>query len=792
MAVRYLTTPINDWPVQRLLSLSAILLAIMAVLIGLASAGFDIPVLRQVTGFIFLTFIPGVLILRILRVHGISATESLVYSAGLSIAFVMFSGALTNLLLPAAGIQQPLSLLPVTITIAFLIIILMAVAWIRDRGFIPPEVTSPVIKIPLVPVFSLVLLFALTVLGVTLVDCYQNNLLLLICLIAIVAVVGLAAFGKFIQPALYPLAIFTIGLCLLYQTTLMSPYPIGSDIYTEYHFYRLAADNGFWNAAFPSTVNSCLSITIMAPVYSLFLGIDGSWLFKAVYPFIFALVPLILFQAFLRQIGPKKAFLSVFFFVSVPTFSLEMIALCRQQVAELFLALVILLLVDRKLKPYQRLTVLCIFAAAIAVSHYALGFIGFVYIGLLLPCVLLIRSNFFHKIWDRVAGQPGGTNIAVDQPGTLRAKALVIFVAVYFIAGAAWYGFIGSGFNAGVLHGLWTQQAQIISTEMRRLAPGLDTQAPAGTPALLQFNNRDGLIRTAIGLDFSAASPSGKGFRILQYITQLFVVIGCLRTILRPGRLRFTAEFLSLSLAGVFLILACLILPYFADYLNITRLYHIALMTLSPFCILGGEAVWLGAVSVWRRIKQAISGSRVSGFAGGPGAIEYEDSPGGLKFITLAVLIPYFLFTSGFIYEVTGQNVTDKVDLPYSIALSSYRLDLAGVWYPQDGTTAQWASQESGNLINAYADQHAANLLRFYKFPGPVLDLPGDAVGLQQNSYIYLTDGNISRGEITFAITTGLRQHVKFADIPGFEDAIASSDRIYNNGGAQVLFIPRR
>jgi len=792
MAGRNLTASLNDWPIKNLLALSIGLLLAVAGLMAAAGLGIDLPGLRQVAGFLFLTFIPGLLILRILKVHNICATESMVYSAGLSIAFVMFSVTLINFILPLTGILRPISLLPVAISIAVLTLILMAVAFARDRGYTGPAETPPKEKLNLPPVLFLILLLSLTILGVALIDAFQNNTLLVICLIIIAGVVGLAAFGRFIQPTIYPFAIFIIGLCLLYQTTLMSPYPIGSDIYTEYHFYRLAADNGFWNAAFPSTVNSCLSITIMAPVYSLFLGIDGSWLFKAVYPFIFALVPLILFQAFLRQIGPKKAFLSVFFFVSVPTFSLEMIALCRQQVAELFLALVILLLVDRKLKPYQRLTVLCIFAAAIAVSHYALGFIGFVYIGLLLPCVLLIRSNFFHKIWDRVAGQPGGTNIAVDQPGTLRAKALVIFVAVYFIAGAAWYGFIGSGFNAGVLHGLWTQQAQIISTEMRRLAPGLDTQAPAGTPALLQFNNRDGLIRTAIGLDFSAASPSGKGFRILQYITQLFLVIGCLRTILRPGRLRFTAEFLSLSLAGVFLILACLILPYFADYLNITRLYHIALMTLSPFCILGGEAVWLGAVSVWRRIKQAISGSRVSGFAGGPGAIEYEDSPGGLKFITLAVLIPYFLFTSGFIYEVTGQNVTDKVDLPYSIALSSYRLDLAGVWYPQDGTTAQWASQESGNLINAYADQHAANLLRFYKFPGPVLDLPGDAVGLQQNSYIYLTDGNISRGEITFAITTGLRQHVKFADIPGFENAIASSDRIYNNGGAQVLFIPRR
>ena len=571
----------------------------------------------------------------------------------------------------------------------------------------------------------------------------------------------------------------------------MSPYPVGSDIYTEYHFYRLAADAGFWNAAIPSTVNSCLSITVMAPVYSLFLNVDGSWLFKVVYPIIFALVPLILYEAFSRQIGPRKAFLSVFFFVSVPTFSMEMIALCRQQIAELFLALVILLLVERKLKPYQKLSLLCIFAVGILVSHYALGFIGFVYIGLLLPVVLFVRSNLFHKLRARVTGQPVGTDATGYQTGPLRAKAVVILVAVYFIAGAAWYGFIGSGFNAGVLNRICAQQTQIISTEIRKLSPDPNIQPSAGTPSLFLFNNRDGLIRTAVGLDFSDASPSGKVFRILQYITQLFLVIGLLAAILRPGRLRFTAAFLSLGLAGVFLLMACLIMPYFADYLNVTRLYHIALMTLAPFCILGGEAVWLGAVYVRQRIR-AITGNRASGFAGRPGATGYDDSPSGLRFVALAVLIPYFLFTSGFIYEVTGQTVTDKVDLPYSIALTSYRLDLAGVLYSRDGTAARWTSQKSGDVVNAYADHHAANLLRFYEFQGPILDLPRDANNLQKDSYIYLDSMNVNREEITFAVATGLRQYIAFSDIPGFDRAIEHSNRIYSNGGAQVLLIPDR
>ncbi len=85
------TSP-NDWEIKKCLSLSLAILLVGAGLLGLDALGFDIPVLRQIVGFVFLTFIPGILILRILRIHNINTVESLVYSVGLSLAFVMFSG----------------------------------------------------------------------------------------------------------------------------------------------------------------------------------------------------------------------------------------------------------------------------------------------------------------------------------------------------------------------------------------------------------------------------------------------------------------------------------------------------------------------------------------------------------------------------------------------------------------------------------------------------------------------------------------------------------------------------
>lgn len=129
-----MTAP-NNWEIKKCLCVCMATVLAMLGLVGLASLGFDIPGLRQIVGFLFLTFIPGILILRVLKIHNISLIESLLYSVGLSIAFVMFTGLFANFVLPLIGIARPISALPIVATLAILLLILGAVAYRRDRGF---------------------------------------------------------------------------------------------------------------------------------------------------------------------------------------------------------------------------------------------------------------------------------------------------------------------------------------------------------------------------------------------------------------------------------------------------------------------------------------------------------------------------------------------------------------------------------------------------------------------------------------------------------------------------------
>jgi uncharacterized membrane protein len=291
-------------------------------------------------------------------------------------------------------------------------------------------------------------------------------------------------------------------------------------------------------------------------------------------------------------------------------------------------------------------------------------------------------------------------------------------------------------------------------------------------------DNGSALIRTALGLDFSQVSLSGKVFRILQYLTQVFIFIGCFRLLIKPGGLKFRIEYIALSVVSAAVLMACLVLPDFAARLNVTRWYHIALITLAPFCILGAEAVWDLAKYLWYSSRNKVV------------ILLHPDRGTGFNVaITLLLLIPYFIFTSGIIYEVTGQQETEKVDLPYSIALSASRTDIVRIYNDKDWHASQWVHRQNENDLTIYTDYHALMMLFYEDFKVNADLVPSDK-DLQIPSYVYLTTWNNETGELTsFELgKPGLRRHDSIKDIPGFSDVIGHSDLVYSNGGAAVWF----
>lgn len=761
---------LNNLEIKKCLYLVLAILLAMVGLVALAALGFDIPVLRQIVGFIFLTFVPGILILRILKVHNISTVESLVYSVGLSLAFVMFLGLFMNMFYPLLGVSKPISIQPLIITVTVAVLILCPIAYQRDKDFLapsqpnPPSVFSP-------PFLFLILLPLLAILGALLVNYYQNNILLLIFILVVAAMAALVAFGKFVPERAYPLVIVMIAIALLYQTTstLASSFLTGYDIQAEYLYQGFVAESGYWSPARPTNLNTALSIAMLWPIYSLMLNMQAVWVLKIVYPLFFCLVPLALFQAYREQAGSKRAFFSVFFFMSVIFLYIPGMG-TRMVVSELFFALLILLIVDRKLSRLQKSALAIIFVMALPVSYYSLTYIClFLFvIGWLLLTLMKNKTalNWWGKLTARFDGSPANPGLAAATPEQPPVISLTgTLVGLFTVFALSWYMYTASGSAINSIVNIGQHVVSNVGEFFNPLA-------------------RESLVGTATGADFVAVSTLGKGFRIFQYITQIFIIIGFIRLLFKSRGLKFRAEYVALTMVSALVLFLCIVLPYFSGHLEVERFYHFSLFLLSPLCILGGEAIWL---SLSRLFKTSSPRLKFKGWLAPPFNPIHPTS-NYLSFLALGVLIPYFLFNTGFIFEVTRSELYNVVDTPSSAALSGYRMDMKVCNY-REHAAIEWSAGVAGKELPIYGDHYAKLSLRSSLYSQARAFSP-DATRIPEDAYIFLRTWNVDRNEAVFLMSRGEHikfKHTSFDDLPELSRLISGKNLIYNNGGVQVL-----
>ncbi|MCL0050597.1 DUF2206 domain-containing protein [Dehalococcoidia bacterium] len=757
----------NNWKIGKFLKVVlSIHLAVLGA-IGLSVLGYDIPFLTQIVGFIYLTFVPGLLILRILRLHRLGTIETLLYSVGLSIAFVMFLGFFVNMLYPLIGISDPISTLPLIITLTIAVAILCVVAYIREsretmahtghQSMPWSEILSP-------PALFLLLLPLLSVLGAYyLANFHQNNILLLILIGLIALVAALVAFNKFIPQRLYPLAVVTIAISLLWHWSLISQYLTGWDIQWEYYFQNLVLANSSWDPALPFTYNAVLSITMLAPIYSLILNMDTVWVFKIVYPLFFSLVPLALFQVFRKETDDRIAFMAAFFFMSFFPFFTAMLALARMQIAKLFFALSILLLLDKEMAATKRAALLIIFGFSVIVSHYGLSYFYMGYLLLALLLLSLARSSAVSNLWAGLSARFSKLRPCHSEPfasccseGAKRLKNLAqgdkinnpprstlstTFVMLIVVFGLAWFIYIASGspFDSIVRIG-------------DHLYHHLGEFLIAGT--------RDPAILLALGLGSPEVASVQRNINlVIQYITQLFVVVGVIGLLFNRRKTRFQPLYIAMTLVSALLLVMGIILPYFAGFFHMFRIYHIALFFLAPFCILGG-------ITIFRWLFRLVPTR----------ALRTSSNPIYLKLVVMLVLIPYFLFNTGFIFEVSG-------DVPTSIALNA-EMDFPR-FNEHELSGKRWLLLNKEEPTKVVADQYGWLLLLGHIPRHQLGTFWGETSDIADNTYIYLRSWNIKQGEVMQSWEER-RNYIELQNSPFYEEVITHRNKIYDNGSAQV------
>jgi len=519
---------------------------------------------------------------------------------------------------------------------------------------------------------------------------------------------------------------------------------VGTDIHQEYYFSNLAKNQFHWDSTIPNEYNAMLSIVMLAPILSFVTGLSITWVFKIIYPLLFSFVPLVLFQIFRKQTNNKIAFFSVFYFMSVITFFTEMLGLARQEIAEIFLSLLILLFISKKIDRTKQASLLIIFYFSLVVSHYGASYI-FLFV---LVCSLLI---LFVTKKTRLISE----NKTISK----------YFVFLYAILLICWYVYVSGSatFNIMII---------IASLIARNITDLFNPQATQGLNILL--STPESFIHGA--------------FKIFQVLMLLFITIGIIDMVFKliKKKSKFDFNFASFSLVSFFFCLSAVAVPFVSGALNTTRLFHITLFFLAPFCV-------LGTVFIFRTLFKAsilISKKAIRGTT--------EKS---LKAFSIILAI-FLLFNTGFVYEILQ-------DLPYSISLSQNWTKEHGngddkfalysaIDLPQEVVSASWLAQHRNPALGVYADYRSCNnVLNAYamisRSESHAMGAWGTKLIVIENwSYIYLRKVNIFDGVMGGSPqlqATGLPDTFNSTSIISLLPQEANI--IYSNGGSEIFYTVR-
>ena len=594
--------------------ISILLLADLAILLNM-------PFLRQILGFLFLTLLPGVLILQILKLNKIDFLEKFILAWGLGISFLLFFGLLINNSVLALGYETPLATIPLLISFNFVFIVLAIMRYKINKN---PVFSLPNLELsPSERAFLIVpVIFpALSIFGMHVMNTTDNNIILMFLLFLIPTYVAFVCFSNQKFPKrLYPVVIFLISISLLLLMALRSNHVIGSDTHTEYYLFQTTLDNLHWRVfVMGNALDACLSISLLPAIYQSILNIPSEFLFKILYPLLYSISPLIIYVLSKKYIKESYAFLASCFFMSQFYF-LYTTGNSRTCIAVLFFALAMMILFSDKIDPLQKRILFIVFMASCMVSHYSTTYIFFfILLGTFMGIEILSKKYTVKKV----------VSLTI---------ALLFFALIFF-----WYSQITeTAFNAGV--GFIESTLSNLNRFFIEESRGGDTRALFG----------EGIMQKGI--------PHMIEF-VLTWLTFAFIGIGII-TLIRKYKMmsfselnfkkpdflkdKFEVTYFVIALVCSGLLVVMVALPFVSKGYGMDRLYAVAITILSVFFVIGGMMV-----SGHLKVRAYL--------------------------IILLILIPYFLCVTGVMYNIFGvpraiilNSEEEQYDLMYIHDQESY------------------------------------------------------------------------------------------------------------------------
>ena len=715
------------------IKISVIILSMQLAIWGALLSDIRTPLISEILGIIFLTFMPGFLLLKIIWPYKLDNIDGLLFSVALSIFILMFSGLFVNSIGPLLRISHPISLYPILIFLSLLLLILSFILYKLKRNTFILNLTEIkdffsykyILIYILFPIFS--------ALSVNFMNTQKNNafLIILITMIAISPFIIIS----FSPRKLYPYIIIFVSLALLYHKSLISPYIFGSDTFGEYKISLLVLSKGYWDLNTPDVLNGMLSIAMLGPIYSMVTKLDLIWVYKLIYPLIFCMVPLGLFRLVQKQTNDEIAIISAFLLMFTSSFYGILLEAQRQQIAELFLILSIYTLINKDINPLQKRILVIILVISLTVSHY-----GTSYIYLIILLEFATVTKFFSILDNKYAKRVRSSFFSEDPSISLG------YVIIFLVFALSWYMNISQSIAfVNFVH------------LFRRIMNDMGF--------LLDPDKVEALNTIVASLSFSRQIT-----KYFYLFTQASISLGFCLCIFNKYYVKFRDEFLNFALIYLIFLASSIAVPDSSAAMTTPRVYHNALLILSPFFVLGFSSIMI-------KIRDMLSRSKQSN--------QQQIVDSRTIFKLLAIFLGLFLlFDSGLICEVLKETPPNSLALNNSVVIPRH-------YSEQEVNGGLWLSDKIKPESKISADRYCyyifSDLLGLNE---TIIIFQDDTIKLPSNTFIFVGALNLKEDEILSShfVRGGLWKvgFSSFRDSKFYKNNIHKSSKIFFNGYAQI------
>ncbi len=361
----------------------------------------------------------------------------------------------------------------------------------------------------------------------------------------------------------FTVAIFMIYVALLLMHTLISDFLTGADNIAEFITFREASLSGHWSIlAYSPPLAACLSLSLLPTIFQSLLGIAALYVYKVLYMILFALVPLACYVICSRYFDkPIYSFLASCFVMAQYPFINDIPAQCRMGIALIFFTLVIMVLLDDKIRAFDRSLLLLVFITSVVISYYVTPVI---------LLVLLVSLWLVPRLLRNLPNLSGRVTL-----GLIALTSIVIFL---------W----------------WSQISAAVFSEYVILSKKFIARFMSDYSQLLLTEIRGGSAYTAYG---QVGALGGTLRFIVNNLGLGLITIGLLRSIIQRKRTEFPLSYLILAGIGWAAMTAAYIIPYVTIAYASRRLQMQLLPILAPMFVVGCNVLLRYVRRDWIRLS---------------------------------------------------------------------------------------------------------------------------------------------------------------------------------------------